>query len=226
MICYSHQVDDPRVSLATYAAPTLLSAKSHTLNNTSRKQVYLCRPERRYGMRERMAARSRRTLCTADKLAAGVWRFNDSSPSPLPHALAVQAFTSPIFTGCMPADQRSGLQCLINTGISPIIRATASTSKMEIRVNRERELGFQLSALSLQLAATRFERRAGSRTCGSLVSIAPSGGGIPPSVREREAGRFQARSIPGWTEASFAGAEFAVGVSGCGTVSAHSPWSS
>jgi hypothetical protein len=38
-------------------------------------------------------------------------------------------------------------------------------------------------------------------------SIAPSGGGIPPSIREREAGRFQARSIPGWgwTEASFAG---------------------
>ena len=33
-----HQVDDPRVSPATYAAPKLLSAKSHPLNNTSLKQ--------------------------------------------------------------------------------------------------------------------------------------------------------------------------------------------
>jgi hypothetical protein len=152
-------VDDPRVSLATYAAPTLLSAKSHTLNNTSRKQVYPCRPERRYGMRERMASRSRRTLCTADKLAAGVWCFNDSSPSPLPRALAVQAFTSPIFTGCMPPDRRSGLQCLINTGISPIIRATASTSKMEIRVNRGRA---GLSAVSSQPSACSYVLRAES----------------------------------------------------------------
>jgi hypothetical protein len=110
-------------------------------------------------MRERMASRSRRTLCTADKLAAGVWRFNDSSPSPLPRALAVQAFTSPIFTGCMPPDRRSGLQCLINTGISPIIRATASTSKMEIRVNRGRA---GLSAVSSQPSACSYALRAQS----------------------------------------------------------------
>ena len=110
-------------------------------------------------MRERMAARSRRTLCTADKLAAGVWRFNHSCPSPLPRALAVQAFTSPIFTGCMPPDQRSGLQCLINTGISPIIRATASTSKMEIPVNRGRA---GLSAVSSQPSACSYALRAES----------------------------------------------------------------
>jgi len=77
------------------------------------------------------------------------------------------------FHWCMPPDQRSGLQCLINTGISPIIRATASTSKWKSGLT-EGELGVQLSALSLQLAATRFERRAGSRTCGSLVRLRPA----------------------------------------------------
>ena len=59
-------------------------------------------------------------------------------------------------------------------------------------------------------------------------SIPAGEGGMPPSVSEREARRVQGRSRRGWdgTEASFVGAGFAEGVSGSGTVSAHSPWSS
>jgi hypothetical protein len=65
-------------------------------------------------------------------------------------------------------------------------------------------------------------------TCGSFGSIAPDGGVITPSAKERESSPFQSRPVPAWggTEACFAGAEFAPGVSGSGTVSAHSPWSS
>lgn len=66
--------------------------ESRTLDNPSRKYVYLCRSERKHDVRELGIGRSKDPL-HADRLAAEGWGFNHLSPSPLPRVLAVHVFT-------------------------------------------------------------------------------------------------------------------------------------